>query len=822
MLYNDVRYALRVLRKSPGFTAVVVLSLALGIGANTAIFSLVNAFLLRPMPVDDPGRLVAIYLTAPRWGNSIEGFSYPDLLDYRKQNTGVSDLMGSTGVALSVTDSEKPELIWGEMVTGNYFSGLGIHAVAGRGFLPDEGRVPGEKSVCVLNYNFWKRRYSGDPNVVGKTIKINGHPFNIVGVAPKGFIGTTLFQFIPDVWVPVMMQQTIAPSFGNLLEGRGNRWISLRGRLKPGVTRNQAEAAMNVVMQQLAKEYPKTSKDVNVHVISGGTRTNPGLVAMGAISTTTGIMAAVVLLVLLIACANVANLMLARSAGRAKEMAIRVAVGASRIRLVRQLLTESLLLSLAGAALGIVIAVVFNDALKGFYPSLDFQTADLENQTRLDPRLFPFSILLALITSVVFGLVPALRASKVDQVSAMKGDASGARVGGTRIGAGNLLVMSQAALSCVLLICGGLFLRSMMFAGNVNPGFDRSGIMLFNIDLDLAHYDAAHGREFQQNLLNRLHTISGVDNASLAVTLPLDAFDESTPLLPEGYVPRSDREQSIAGLSPVGPHYFETMGTRIVAGRAPDERDTESSQRVAVVNETIARRYWQTAEGAIGRRFKTSKDGPPIEVIGVAQNGKYMTYGEPATMYYFVPITQNYSGRTRVIVRTNLSVEALMPAIRRHVTALDPALPIAGVRSMPQFLYRMLSIYSMGATLVGTFAIMALLLAAVGIYGVLHFTVARRTREIGIRMALGAQRLQVLRLVLQRSLWFVGAGISLGVALALAAGKITGTLLAGVSGADPVTFVAVVVLFALIACVASAVPARRASKVDPLNALRYE
>jgi len=817
MSYNDVRYALRVLRKSPGFTTVVVLSLALGIGANTAIFSLVNAYLLRPMPVDDPDRLVAIYLTAPRWGHSIEGFSYPDLLDYRKQNTGLSEMMGSTGTALSVTDAEKPELIWGEMVTGNYFSGLGIHPVAGRGFLSDEDRVPGDKPVCVLNYNFWQRRYQGDPNAVGKTIKINGHPFNIVGVAPKGFIGTTLFQFIPDIWIPVMMQQTIAPASGNLLEGRGNRWINLRGRLKPGVTRAQAEAAMNVVMQQLAKEYPKTSKDVNVHVISGGTRTNPALVAMGAISTTTGIMAAVVLLVLLIACANVANLMLARSAGRAKEMAIRVAVGASRIRLVRQLLTESLLLSLAGAALGIVIAVLFNHGLKGFYPTLDFQTADLENEARLDPRLFPFSILLALITSVIFGLVPALRASKVDQVSAMKGN-----VERTRIGGGNLLVMSQVALSCVLLICGGLFLRSMMFAGNVNPGFDRNGIMLFTVDLDLAHYDAAHGRAFQQTLLTRLHTISGVENASLAFPLPLDAFDQSSLVLPEGYVPRSDREQSIAGASPVGPHYFETMGTRIVAGRAPDERDTESSRPVAVVNETIARRYWQSADGAIGRRFKTSKDGPLIEVIGVAQDGKYMTYGEPATMYYFVPLTQNYSGRTTVIVRSKLSVDALMPAIRRQVSALDPALPISGVRSMPQFLYRMLSVYSMGATLIGTFAVMALLLAAVGIYGVLHFTVARRTREIGIRMALGAPRAQVLRLVLQRSLWFVAAGILLGVAIALAAGKVTGTLLAGVSGADPTTFAAVVVLFALIACVASAVPARRASRVDPINALRYE
>ncbi len=820
-LWKDIRYAVRVLRKSPGFTAVVVLSLALGIGANTAIFSMVNAFLLRPMPVDDPDRLVAVYFTAPRWGNDLNGFSYPELLDYRKQDTGLSDLMGSTGIALSMTDGAEPELIWGEIVTGNYFSGLGVHPVVGRGFLPDEDRAPGQKPVCVLNYNFWKRRFQGAPSVVGRTIKINDHPFTVVGVAPRGFIGTTLLNFVPDVWVPVMMQPAIAPADGNYLEGRANRWINPRARLKPGVTSKQAEAALNVVAQQLARQYPE-DKDLSVHLIPGGTRTQPFLVANGIMSLTAGIMAVVVLLVLLIACANVANLMLARAASRAREMAIRVAVGAGRMRLVRQLLTESVLLSLAAGVLGLLFALWLNDQSLRFYPTLDFQTADLDYDTRFDLRLLPFTILISLVTAVFFGLLPALRTTKIDQVSAMKGEATAVSVGRFRIGRGNLLVMLQVALSCVLLICGGLFLRSMQFANTADPGFYRNGITLFSVNLDLRHYDAAHGTEFQRNLIDRLRTVSGVDSASMAFPLPLDAYDSSTPVVPEGYIPRSDQETNSAGLTRVAPHYFDTMGTRIVAGRPIDARDTDSSPLVAVVNETMARRYWETPERAIGHKFAPGRGEKPLQVIGVARNGKYATFGEGATSYYFVPLAQNYQGRVTVLVRSKQNTETLLPALRQQVTALDPSLPIFGVKTMPQFLNRITSVYDMGASLIGTFAVMALLLAAVGIYGVLHFTVARRTREIGIRMALGAPRENVLRLVLQRSLLWVTVGMLVGVAIAMAASKFTGQLLAGVSGKDPATFAAVVLLFGAIAFLASIVPAHRASRVDPIRALRYE
>ncbi len=553
-IWKDARYAARVLLKSPGFTLIVVLSLALGMGANTAIFSIVNAYFLRPMPVDHPDRLIAVYLTSPaRWGHDIGNFSYQDLADYRKSDSGIEELMGSSGEPLSMTDGEKPELIWGEMVTGNYFSGLEVHPILGRGFLPEEDRAAGEHPVCVLNYNFWRRHFLSDSNVIGKSIRINGHPFAIVGVAPRGFLGTRLFTFVPDVWVPLAMQRSIAPGLGNYQEGRDNRWIEVRGRLKPGVTREQAAAAMNVVARELSRQYPETNKDIRVNVIPGGTRTQPVFVALGLISATTAILFGVVGLVLVIACLNVANLMLARAAGRTREMAIRIAVGATRGRLVRQLLTESLLFSLLGAAVGIVLALAFDNLLKAFYPTLDFQTADLDYESRLDPRMFAFSLVLSLVTTILFGLVPALRTSKVDQAGAMKGT-NAAPIGGLRgLTRGNVLVMAQVALSCVLLVCGGLFLRSMRFAHSANPGFDRTNLHLFSVDLGLQGYNEQRGRLFQKAMIEQLKTLRAVEAASLAYPLPLDAYNDSASLRVEGYTPRSDNEANTTGLSRVGP-----------------------------------------------------------------------------------------------------------------------------------------------------------------------------------------------------------------------------------------------------------------------------
>jgi len=820
-LWKDLRFAVRVLLKSPGFSAVVIFSLALGIGATTAVYSIVNAYLLRPMPVDHPEKLLAIYLSVPNSGVNVEGFSLPQWKDFRAAETGLSDIMGSTGLPLSMTDGDKPELIWGELATGNYFSGLGVHPAVGRGFLPDEDENPGEKPVCVLNYNFWQRRFHGDPEIAGKTIKLEGHDFTIVGVAPRGFVGTVLFNFIPDVWVPVAMQKTIAPNFDDINE-RGIRWMAVRARLKPGVTPKQAEAALNVVAAQLALQYPKTDAGLKAHVLPAGARTQPWMFVTGIISATTLIMGVVVALVLLIACANVANLMLARGASRMREMAIRVAVGASRMRLVRQLLTESVLLSLAGGAVGILLTMWFTTMLLNFYPTLDFQTVDLNYETQADPKVFVFTALVSIFAAILFGLVPALKASKVDQAGVMKGDQGSPGRGRVRIGSGNVLVMVQVALSCVLLVGGGLFLRSMRFAQNVDPGFYRTGISLFSVNLDLQGYKPEQAQRFERDMMDRLRAIPGVDEAAFAYPLPLDAYGGPGPVYPEGWTPRSDSEQNISGHSRVSPRYFETMGTQIVAGRAIDERDTASTKLVAVVNETMARRYWGSPDKALGRRVSLSKTGNMCEIVGVARNGKYMSYGEAAFSYIFTPISQDYFGQVEVLLRSKQDIASLMPAVRAEMSKLDPALPVFGVRTMPQFLNRTVSIYELGASLVGTFAITALLLAAVGIYGVLYFTVARRTKEIGIRMALGARYGQVLRMVLARSLLWVAAGLAIGVGLALAARPVTGRLVAGISGADPLAFAGALVIFAAIILAASIVPARRAARVDPIQALRHE
>ena len=429
---------------------------------------------------------------------------------------------------------------------------------------------------------------------------------------------------------------------------------------------------------------------------------------------------------------------------------------------------------------------------------------------------------MSLIAAVIFGLVPALRASKVDQASAMKTGGGTMGMGAFRVGSGNLLVMAQVALSCVLLVVGGLFLRSMQFARTVDPGFDRTGITMFSANLESLGYDEAHALEFDKLLVDRLRTIPGVDSAAVAFGLPLDAHDSSVAVLPEGYIAPSKQEVNVAGVTRVGPHYFETIGTRLVAGRVIDERDTRTSRMVAVINETMARRYWKSPELAIGRRFKVGDDKDLAEVVGVARNGKYHTFGEGATLFCFLPITQYYIGEIEVLVRSRQDTAVLMPAIRQQVASLDSTVPIFGVRDMPQFLNRTVSIYDMGASLIGTFAIMAMLLAAVGIYGVLHFTVARRTREIGIRMALGAGVGQVLRPVLQRSLGWVLAGLALGSGLAMSARGMTQQLLAGVSGLDPLTFCAVLAGFGVVVMIAAVMPARRAARIDPIRALRDE
>jgi predicted permease len=553
-------------------------------------------------------------------------------------------------------------------------------------------------------------------------------------------------------------------------------------------------------------------------VLPGGARTMPMLVATNLIPMTTVILGGLVLLVLLIACANVANLMLARGTSRTREMAVRIAIGATRWKLVRQLLTESVLLSLAGGVGGILFAVWFSDLTLRFYPKLDFQTMDVSQFARVDPKIFLVAFAISMVSAVLFGLFPAWRASKVDQQSAIRGE----NAAGGRFGPGNVLVMVQVALSCVLLISGGLFLRSMRFAQNSDVGFRRTGISMFSLNLALQGYDDARAAVFERTLIERLRAISGVEDAAFAFPLPLDTYGSPGPVYPEGWQPRSDSEQNIAGHSRVSSGYFKTMGSQIIAGRAIDDRDRKDTTRAAVVNETMAARYWGSAERALGRKFSESKNGPEFEVVGVAQNGTYLLFGEPAYSYYFSPASQDSPWMIEVLIRTRRDLGSLMPQVRDEVHKLDPELPVFGVRTMPQFLFRTVSMYELLASLVGTFAAIALLLAAVGLYGVLHFVVTRRTREIGIRMALGARYEQVLKMVLSKSLAWVGAGLAAGIGLALLSKNVTGQLVAGVSGGDPLTFAAAIAIFLAIVVAACVIPARRAARVDPIQALRHE
>jgi predicted permease len=819
-LLRDVRYTFRVLAKRPGFALVAILSLALGIGANVAVFSVVNLLLFKPMPVREPGRLAALYVTEPQ-SRTPSQFSYPDYLDYSENNEAFTDLMGFTGIPLNMTvGNGQPELIWGEMVTGNYFSGLGVEPALGRGFLPEEGQTPGARAVAVVNHGFWQRRFNSDPDIVGKVVKLNGHDFTIVGVAPFGFTGAKFLGFIPDFWVPVMMHEQVWPDSENILTNRASHFLSLRGKLRPGVSLDQAEAAMNVRARQLEEAYPQTNKNQTVNVIDGSTKVEPYLSVTGVIPLITTSMMAIVGLVLLIACANIANLLLARSAGRRKEIAIRLALGASRGRLIRQLLTESLILSLAGGGLGMLVALWLGDLLMAFYPVLDFNTVEPAYDMSLDWRIISFSLAVSLLTGFVFGLAPALGASKPDLVPTLKGEMTGMR-GPRRFGLSNVLVIAQVALSLILLITAGLFIRSVQNAEKIDPGFDTTNIVLASTDLGVQGYKEEKGKTFYKNMVERVRALPGVEAAAVAFPLPLDAYDYGTRVDIEGYTPPPDEGRVRLGYTTAGPGYFQAIGTQIVDGRDFTERDDKDAPRVVIVNETLARRYWPN-ESPIGKRIRIGKESNPFsEVVGVAEDGKYATLGEPPTSYMFLPFGQNYDGRMTLIVR-GADPKQLVPSIREEVRALDETLPVFGVKTIQDFMARSLVGAQSIATFIGGFGVLAMLLAAIGIYGVMNYSVSTRTREIGIRMALGANRFEVLNMILKQGMLLAGIGLVLGLTGAYFLTRTMASLLFGVSARDQITVVAISLLLALVALAACYIPARRATRVDPMVALRYE
>ncbi|MGI8655951.1 MAG: ABC transporter permease [Pyrinomonadaceae bacterium] len=810
-LIQDVRFSFRRLLKSPGFTAVALLSLALGIGANASIFSLVNTVLLRPLPAAQPEQLVGVYGTLSGQSD-VTLISYPNYTDYRDRNEVFTGLLAYRFAPVSLSHSGANERLWGYVVSGNYFDVLGVKPALGRTFTPEEDKTPNSHPVVVMSYGSWQRRFGGDPSIVGKTVLLNGHTFTIIGIAPKDFNGTEV-AYAPELWVPAMMAGQIEPG-SDWLTQRGDANLFVMGRLKQGVSRAQAEASFHSITSQLARDYPDANGGRGIKLLPSGLFT-PEI--RSAVVGFTGVLMAVVGLLLLIACVNLANLLLARAAERRKEIAIRLALGASRARLVRQLLTESVLLSVAGGALGLLLAVWINDLVAAIKLPMDIALAfDLS----LDWRVLAFTFLLSLITGIVFGLLPALQSSNPNLVSSLKDDtaASGFRRSRLR----NTLVTAQIALSLLLLICAGLIVRSLQHARSMSPGFNPENAVAASFDVGLQGYDEAKGRAFQQQVVDRVAALPGVQSATLVTNLPLSLNYNSTNVYIEGQPFVNSSELPPVIPNKVGLNYFQTMDIGL-RGRDFTARDKEKESRVAIVNETFARRFFQGQE-ALGKRFNFDGPTEPFwEIVGVAADGKYNTLGEMPQPLVYRPLLRNYDSTTTLVARTIATdPQTIIHAIRREIGSLDPNLPLYDVKTLNEHMNLPLFPARMAALVLGSFGVLALLLAGIGVYGVMSYAVSQRTREIGIRMALGAQPRDVLRLVVGQGMLLALIGTVVGLIAAFALTRVMSGLLYGVSAVDPLTFVGVPLLLACVALIACLIPAQRATKVDPMIALRHE
>jgi predicted permease len=824
-LLHDLKYGARLLAKTPGFTVIAALSLALGIGANTTIFTLVNAVLLNPLPVEDPGQLVSVWTNDERnnqGAGAAFGFlqtSPMNFRDLRDKNDVFSGMTAHVAVPLNITGGTgNPEQIVGEMVTGNYFSVLGARPQIGRGFLEDEDRNPGEKLVAVLGYGEWQKRYGGDPSIVGRTISLNGAVFTVVGVMPKGFKGTNAIG-APALWVPYMTYpQTTNGFFRELAEPTSRRGLvfNITGRLKPGVSVQQAEANLKTIARQLEQEYPNDNKGRNVTLVPLAQATiNPGF--RDNIVKAGGLLMTIVGLVLLIACANVANLLLARAAARQKEIAVRLSLGAGRGRLIRQLLTEGTLLAVIGGAAGLLLAYWAQGLLWSFRPP--FLAADAID-LHPDVRVLLFTLGVSIATGVVFGLAPALQASRPDLVVELK-EKTSAPTGSNRLfSLRNVLVSAQVALSLVALVGAGLFLRSLQHAQQISPGFDTDHLAVLSFDLGAQGYTEERGRQFQQRVLERAAAVPGVQSASVASTVPLFAGGFARTVFLEGQDASDRRAGKLVQISVVGAHYLETLGIPLMRGRALSELDQPNTPMAVVINETMAKRFWPEQD-AIGKRFKFFGQEVFNQVVGIAKDSKYNFIGEEATPFIYQATTQVYQPQLSLFVKA-ARPQAVLGTVRGEVQQNDRNLPLTGVFTLNEIFDQALWAPRMAASLLAVFAGLSLVLSVIGIYGVMAYAVSQRTRELGIRMALGASRGDVLRLVVMQGLRLTVMGVVFGLAASFAATRLIASLLYDVSPTDIVTFTAVPALLAAAALVASYLPALRATRIDPMVALRYE
>ena len=805
-MMGDLRFALRMLRRNPALTLIVVLSLALGIGANTAIYSWMDGLVLHPLPlVQDPHGLVLLQTRGP--GGAERFVSYPDFLDWKAQARSVTKLSAYAVDQFGLRTTGQAERAWGVLASANYFDVLGVRPLLGRFFRPDEAAAPGTAPVAVLGYGFWQRKFAGDSGVIGRHLLLNGHDLTIVGVAPQKF-GGAIVGLSFDVWVPITMQPVLAAS-GGFLEARGIRWLTALGRLRPGVGVAEARAEIGLVQQRLAAIYDDDRSTTAVAApFSSFAQEQIGPLIIALLGITA--------VVLLVACANVANLLLARATARQKEMAVRLALGAGRWRLVRQLVIESALLAACGGAVGLFIAQWAREFFSAFVPPTPLP---IELQFGVNARVLAFAVLATGLAAIVFGVAPALRATRPNLVPALKDDAGQGVASRSRLR--SALVVGQLALSVVALVAAGLFLRSLSRAGAVDRGLrDPGQVLLAGTDLFAAGYSRETGGPFVDRLLTSVRAMPGVQSASVAGFVPLGfPMRRTWAAEVEGYQPSRDEDMAIQ-YSTVGPDYFETMGTSIVRGRGITAQDRDSAQQVAVVNETFARRYWPGLD-PIGRRLRLA-GREWSTVAGVARDGKYNQLGEPAQPFLFLPFAQVYASQPQLVVRTAVDPHALIEPLRQVFASLDPNVAFLDPRTLAEHMEPATFVQQTGAAMLGLFGALTLVMAAVGIYGVTAYVVGQRTREMGIRVALGAARRDIVGLVVGQAAKLLGAGLLAGVVAALGVGLLLRRLLFGVRAYDAPTFVVVLIVLAGVALLASWLPARRAANVDPVVALKYE